>query len=275
MFTTRHVSLFRRPVVCVRTRVRKVDSMLVLRDMLVRCMSRLLWFHAFNRSTVGEVIEVLRRGPAPNPNPKSTTRLNEQELGIRNSAYAYLGKTVPDFGDVAFAFPFDEIVGEMSPFDTGGLVKHVVPVRDLDRDGKRQFLDAFTFSSRNRKRLVADYPGTSRRQLQAYLKGTKPGHASGPHDVWPSGKIEPTVAAIWNPSNSWQAWTWEGRAPGRLTFSTLHRWSCAATLFIKIRDYAERSTVKADEPFFDALLGAHVRGGVSQMVAGLEPEQLA
>jgi len=65
-------------------------------------------------------------------NPKCTTRQNELVLGMPACAYAYLGKTVPDFGDAALAFPFDDIAGHMSPFDTGGLVEHIKPVSECE-----------------------------------------------------------------------------------------------------------------------------------------------
>lgn len=195
-------------------------------------------------------------------------------LGLPASAYAYLGKTVPDFGDVAFAFPFDEIAGDMSPFDSGGLVEYVTPVRDRDDSEKRAFLNAFTFNTRRRRSLVNEYPGASRKQVQDYLRGARPARLDGPHDVWDSAGFDPDVAGIWNDENSWQAWTWEGRAAGRLAFATIHRWSCSPALHERIRRYAETGAKKREEEFLDGLLGSYVRGGVSQLVAGLRAEQL-
>lgn len=238
-------------------------------------LSNLLWFHAFRRPSVGEVIDVLRRGPRHNPDPDCTTRRNEAALGIPASSYAYLGKTVPDFGDVGFAFPFDDITGEMSPFDTGGLVEHIKPVSDRKVVEKRAFLDAYSFNTRFRKRLIADYPGASRNATLAYLRGERPNAHNGPHRVWPRAAVtDPGVAAIWNGGNSWQAWTWEARAPRRLPVNSVHRWSCSAVLFEKIRDYAETSAKQSDITFLESLIGTYVRGGVSRLVADLRMDQL-
>lgn len=222
-------------------------------------MSKLLWFHAFRRSTVVDVIDVLRRGPGYNPDPACRTRRNEAALGLPASSYAYLGKTVPDFGDVGFAFPFDEITGEMSPFDTGGLVAHIKPVSEREDAEKRAFLGAYTFNTRNRKRLLAAYPGSSRKATLSYLRGEPPNAHDGPHRVWPSGAVtDPAIAAIWNADNSWQAWTWEARARRRLPVKTVHRWSCSAVLHARIREYAETSAKNSELPFLEALLGAYV-----------------
>ncbi len=238
-------------------------------------MSKLLWFHAFRRPSVAAVVDVLRRGPGFNPDPNCTTRKNEAVLGIPPSVYAYLGKTVPDFGDAAFAFPFDEITGEMSPFDTGGIVEHITPVRDRSKTEKRAFLASYTFKARRRKRLLADYPGASRPATRAYLRGDQPNGHPGPHAIWTSAAVtDPSIAAIWNVRNGWQAWTWEARVRRKLPPSTVHRWSCTAVLYARIREYAETSAPKRDVAFIESLLSSYVRGGVSKLVAELQEEQL-
>ena len=222
-----------------------------------------------------EVIDVLRRGPGHNPDASCRTRQNEAVLGLSTSVYAYLGKTVPDFGDAAFALPLDGLVGDMSPFDSGGLVKHIRPVSEREDDDKRAFVSAYTFSTRFRKKLLSHYPGTGRPVVQAYLEGKQPRGREGPHQVWPNGAVtDPAIAAIWHRGNSWQAWTWEGRSPKRLPVSNnIVRWSCAATMYEKIREYGEIAK-PSEADFVESLLPFYVRGGVSKLVSLLKTEQL-
>lgn len=224
-----------------------------------------------------EVIDVLRRGPGYNPDPTCTTRKNEAVLGLPASVYAYLGKTVPDFGDAAFALPFDALEGaDMSPFDTGGLVKHITPVSARPDADKRTFLASYTFDSRRRRRLVVSYPGTSRMEIDRYLDGQRPSGHDGPHRVWPKAPVtDPAIAAIWHARNDWQAWTWEGRVRNTLRIRKLpYRWSCSPALFQRVREYAERVAKGAEAKFLDELLALYVRGGVSRLVADLRKEQL-
>ena len=236
-------------------------------------MGDLLWFHAFHRPTVHEVIDVLRRGPSFNPDPTRRTRKNEATLGLPPSVYAYLGKTIPSFGDVAFALPSNALSGEMAPFDTGGLVDHILPVRDADEVEKRAVLRTFSFATRTRRQHLSRYPGTTRDAVAAYLQGQRPRAFDGPHRVWPSN-VRPAIAAIWVPSNSWRAWTWEGRVTKRLpTNGTVYRWSCTPALLQRIREYAEEA-MGAEGRFLETLLTEHVPGGVSHLVRSLHAEQL-
>jgi hypothetical protein len=232
-------------------------------------MKNLLWFHAFNRNSVAEVVDVFRNGPSTNPNP-CTTQANEDALGIPRSVYAYLGKTVPHFGNVAFALRLDALAGDVSPFDTGGLVKYHQPVAGWTAAERSDFLNAFTWQSSQLPARLADYPSAQPGHLENYLRGVRPLH-DGPHAVW---RAHVPVAAIWShTANTWQAWTWELRAKGQLPApSTLEKWSCPAAMETQITEYAD--TTSPDEAtFIEALLGKYVRGGVSQLVAELREGQ--
>lgn len=244
--------------------------------MLNRAVSKLLWFHAFRRSTVGDVIDVLRRGPSNNPDTTCRTRQNEAVLGLRTSVYAYLGKTIPHFGDAAFALPIDALAGEMSPFDSGGLVQHIKPVSERDDSEKRAFVSAFTFDTRWRKKLLSEYPGVARAAVRTYLEGKRPKEHDGPHTVWPSAAVtDPEVAAIWHSGNGWRAWTWEGRVPRRLPVDgNIVQWSCTPMMYQRIREYAETEARPADASFLNPLLRSYVRGGVSKLVSSLREGQL-
>lgn len=234
-------------------------------------MRKLLWFHAFNRDTVVDVLDVLRTGPGYNPNPNCRTRQNEQALGLEPHAYAYIGRTVPSFGTVAFALPLDALDGTMSPFDTGGLVAHTPPVSSWTEEERRKFLADYSWTTRNRKTLLEKYPTTARAKLRAYLEGKRPSH-EGPHALWSR-----TVATIWkNDSAEWRQWTWEGRCAKKMTLSQeVHAWSCSAPLYERICEHAEGVTNRKEQAFLDSLLSRYVRGGVSLMVASLRDEQAA
>jgi hypothetical protein len=236
-------------------------------------VSDLLWFHAFSRGTVGEVLDALRSGPKVRPKA-CRTHENEDRLGLARHVYAYVGRTLPDFGDVAFALPLDAFAGGvMSPFDTGALVKHIVPVRDWKDDARRKFLADYTWSTRNRNALLRAYPTTSRANLLAYLDGKRPSH-DGPHVVW-SGK---TVAAIWKntTSDDPRPWTWEGRIPEALVVAgNISAWSCTPALYEAITAHAETVTERKEKLFLDELLERYRRGGVSVLVTDLRKEQAA
>lgn len=91
--------------------------------------NNLYWFHAFERGSPGEIVRVLVEGADPYPNPITSTSRNEAELGITPArVYAYLGRTCDAFGHRAVAIQFGAVTGELSPFDTGGLVGHIQPV---------------------------------------------------------------------------------------------------------------------------------------------------
>jgi hypothetical protein len=140
--------------------------------------SALLWFHAFDRGSPDAVVGVLNEGPVPNPNPKSSTQRNEAILGIDGPCvYAYLGRTSTAFGQRAVALMQEALIGMVSPFDTGGLVSHIKPVRDWEDDEKREFLRGHSWATDELPVLLALYPG----DLTAdYLDGRCPAE-EGPH----------------------------------------------------------------------------------------------
>lgn len=221
---------------------------------------------------MADVLEVLRTGPGFKPDPKCRTRRNEEALGLEPHAYAYIGRTVPSFGMVAFALPLDGLDGVMSPFDTGGLVEHTPPVSDWSEEERRKFLAAYTWATRNRKAPLEKYPTAARAKILAYLDGRKPPH-EGPHLLWPTK----AVATIWRTDAAgWPAWTWEGRCPKKMKLTReVHAWSCTAPLYERICEHAETVTDRKEQRFLDDLLVKYVRGGVSQMVVNLREEQAA
>lgn len=107
-----------------------------------------LWFHAFDRPAIPETIDVLRNGPSFHPSPTCTTRVNEGILAIAPPhVYAYLGRPVELFGHTAVSLPIDALTGTVSPFDTGGLVGHIAPVKDWTQDARRPGCGSLTIAS--------------------------------------------------------------------------------------------------------------------------------
>lgn len=51
------------------------------------------------------------------------------------------------------------------------------------------------------------------------------------------------------------------------------RWSCAATMYEKIREYGE-GAAPPEAKFVESLLRTYARGGVSQLVSDLRAGQL-
>lgn len=234
-------------------------------------MSNLLWFHAFSRKRLDDVLSALRTGPTVNPQ-RCRTHENEDDLGLGRHVYAYIGRTLPDFGDVAFALPLNAFSGQMSPFDTGGLVAHIAPVCTWQKSERRKYLNEYSWSTSTRATLLRSYPSTTQSKLNDYLDGVPPS-GSGPHAFW-TGK---TVAAIWkNSPSDPRPWTWEGRSPGTLSVAGgIHAWSCPPALFEEITARSEKAKSQQDMAFFDTLVDRYRRGGVSSLVTSLREEQAA
>lgn len=234
-----------------------------------------LWFHAFGRSTAQETLEVLRQGPAFNPSPNCTTRLNEGILAIAPPhVYAYLGRTLDVFGNTAVTLPIDALAGSVSPFDTGGLVAHIVPLRDWPEDARRAYLARYSWPSNQLPILLNAYPTATPARRRAYLNCDRP-TVAGPHDLWPTDD-EHFVASIWAAPNEFRSWLWEGRSPNHLPINeNLVGWSCPNTTYGEIRRQAEDAAAPADIAWFESLLLKYVDGGVSGLILSLRDAQEA
>jgi hypothetical protein len=220
-----------------------------------------------------DTLEVLRQGPAINPSPAARTRMNEELLAIAPPCvYAYLGRTDELFGNAALSLPIEGLTGTVSPFDTGGLVRHIVPVKDWPADHRRSFLAHYSWPTDNLQALLTAYPTTGAPQRRAYLNSDRP-HAAGPHEVWPTAE-EPFVASIWTEPNEWRSWLWEGRSPHQLSIQqNLVAWSCSAPTYGEILKHIEEVADAADVGWLETLLQKYVDGGVSALVQNLRDAQ--
>ncbi|WP_159617148.1 hypothetical protein [Arthrobacter zhaoguopingii] len=137
----------------------------------------------------------------------------EMGLGIRPSAYFYLGRCDPDYGDqvVGYERPStDESL--VSPFDTGGLWHgHVVTTPPLAQSTLKTFVARHShgvpaFALAFQQWGNAEYNGSSK----DYTAGQQPVKAAVPNIDLSSPRAEPR----------W--WTWEGRiAHGSTAMHTL------------------------------------------------------
>jgi len=237
-------------------------------------LTPLLWFHSCNRKTVEEFVDVLRHGPAPAPAAMlTTTKQLELKLAIAPTrVYCFLGRTSDAFGEYALAFQAHVIPGgEVSPFDTGGLVKHIAPIRDWPQAEQQGYLRAFTWPCAELEDLLATYPGVGRASRERYLDVRVGPAAPGPHALW-GGRIE---AQIWDGNRDWRAWTWEGRWPKQVPVGAqLVAWTCSPVLLPQILDVADRATGPTDQNWFDDVLRRRVDGGVGNLVAALHHQQV-
>jgi len=161
--------------------------------------------------------------------------------------------------------------GKVSPFDTGGLVGHIVPVKDWSRDDRRSFLGRYSWPSNDLPTLLDLYPKPGGPQRRAYLNCDRP-RSAGPHEVWRTAD-DPFVASIWSDPNEFRSWLWEGRSPNQLGIQdNLIAWSCPNTTYGEIRKFAEDAAA-ADVVWFESLLQKYVDGGVSALVQSLRERQ--
>jgi hypothetical protein len=199
----------------------------------------MLWVHVATRSTLAsrdvETFASILDGRSPiavpPPGAGIGTKANEKALGIKNSVYAYLGRSFPrDSNHIALCLK-DVPDGEISPFDTGGLVNHHHPVCGWKSPPtKRQgYLRAYSFDSATVHANLSKYPGKSERD---YLRGVRP-TTSGPHDIWPQGP----KADLWsNSANDWRAWAWEWRGTALPVGDRLVAWSCSTNLLAPLSE---------------------------------------
>jgi hypothetical protein len=234
------------------------------------------WFHAFRRDSVADILAVLRNGATPRLG--GTTAHNEETLAIAPPCvYTYLGQTFEEFGDCAVTVPMDALRPDarVSPFDTGGLVGHLDPVKGWTVEAKRSFLGHFTWPANELPNLLAQYPTNNAGRRGSYLRGERPPHA-GPHEIFlGDAEDETRVAAIWQNGTRSCAWLWEARSPGQLELAPhLFRWSCSNTTYDAILRYVE-DLGGQDADWIASLIERYVPGGVSALVVSLLPAQEA
>jgi hypothetical protein len=233
-------------------------------------MDNLLWFHAFGGTTPdpGMVLSTLKK--ALTPNPDSDVRDDEVELKIEPPrVYAYLGRGHDNFGRVIVTIPFAKVDGDCSPFDSGGLLRKIVPVSTWEQEDKGRYLAEFTWSTALLGAKLNDYPG--KKNLQRYLSGTRPSKLAGPHDVWPSKLTAP----IWKANASWVCWTWEVRVPNHLSLgSSIFRWTCEPELFGRIQALAENAP-PSEVDLYIHLTRTHVKWGIKALLDAVGEHQRA
>lgn len=236
------------------------------------------WFHAFGRHTPGAPLDVnyflgvLRDGPSPGA---TATREHENDLGFSvPHVYAYLGRTLPEFGSAAFALTRDALNGTVSPFDTGGLVKKIDPVRTWAQEKRRKYLAQYTWPTADLITLLELHPSSTPDGVATYLDGTKP-IQKGPHDLWPADPGTKSLSAdIWEQNSDWRAWTWECRqAPPLSVAKKIVQWSCTNPIYEEIVKYANDVAPPHEEDWLTSLLSLFVPGGVSTLVQTLREAQ--
>jgi hypothetical protein len=215
---------------------------------------------------VDDILQVLRDGPSAPARGTVTSKTpdNEELLGLDPAAYAYLGRASDQFGKNGFAVPISVPKGAVSPFDTGGLVKHIRPVCTWEDAERQAFLKDYSWTHSGLSNLLNQHP--TGKGLADYLDGLPP-IVPGPHQLW-RGR----VADIWAPgTNTWHAWTWEIRGPKLPAGREIVSWTCPPHIFEKIRQFAD--SVPDDAAWFEFLFGRYVPGGISQMFATQRNEQ--
>lgn len=242
-------------------------------------MPRYLWFHAFSRNTLTDTFEVLRNGPRHHPDPAVRTRVNEEHLGIAPPCvYAYLGRTLETFGTSAISLPQEDVVGTCTPFDSGGLVDHIAPIRDWAAGSRRSYLQRFSWPSTQLIDRLSEYPTRDPIRVADYLNGVRPSE-SGPHQLWLDAReiSEGTlVASIWNDNVDCRSWLWEARVPNRIPIeNNLVKWSCSSATHAEILEYTERIRDDNEAQWVESLLEKFVVGGVSALILELRAFQEA
>lgn len=241
-------------------------------------MPTLYWFHAFDRDIadkvpdVGKVLEVLRNGPGVHPDPQCSTRRHERALQIAPPrVYAYAGRTLQNFGVTCLVLPPAGITkGEISPFDTGGLVNQLQPVAAGTDGEKARYLEAYSWGISDLSECLAVYPDQSP-GYDKYLSTERPPQP-GPHAVWPNRGASHD---LWASNDHWRAWTWEGRTePTGFQISQIKWWTSSPDLAEAVKKLA-RQQHKNEKNFLLRLESTYRQGGVGPLVQKLIAEQAA
>jgi hypothetical protein len=228
----------------------------------------LLWFHATGRQAASDYVRLLDVGLRPAAFVTDTQQLELHLAIVPHRVYCYLGRTLEAFGEFCVALRPDSLpVGELSPFDTGGLVRKLEPIRTWTREQQQTYLDAFSFSTLTRADCLARHPAEA---LVEYLECARPVQR-GPHQLW-DGTPEADIWAL-APEHDWRAWTWEGRWQQLPIAGQIVAWSCAPSLFPLILDATERTDANISSEILDGFLQTYQPGGVGALVADLKAVQ--
>ena len=239
---------------------------------------RLLWFTAIDRRVVrtrprpqaiDDLVRILHEG-LDVPTWECRTKQNELLLGITpHRVYAYLGRTNEDLGPNAIVVDADAFSGQLSPFDTGGLVAHIKPVAEGSDADKRAYLASLTWELSDLATLLNKYPSFVNPHLKQYLDGVRAPNYDGPHVVLGQGLPH----AIWrNPEAVWSWWTWEVRSQ-RIDVARLFAWTCTPGDYADIIRRAE--TIYPDPDWIVRLEGTYRQGGTGFIVEELRALQAA
>jgi len=238
------------------------------------CLARLLWFHAFDRSSIQSVLGALRTSVEFNPLDTCTTRVNEKALGIpKPCVYTYLGRTFETFGSRAVALPMGSFDGLVSPFDTGGLVKNISPISAWPAERRQQYLQAYSFEMPRMPELLEVYPSSQPDAVAKYLRGEQP-NENGPHVPFPPEQGD-LLADIWLMNEDPRAWLWESRTPDSVpTGSRMTAWTCKSEEYGEILLHLE--SLSDDNPpteWLEFILSRYIAGGLGRFVEQLRAEQ--
>lgn len=233
----------------------------------------LFWARAFSLNDA-RLANTLVHGPTPHPDPTSSVRLDETALGIAPPrVYFYLNQLLPEFGETGVLLRADSLTGELSPFDSGGLLDHIIPVKMWPLDAKRAFLRKYTFDIAELGSLLGLHPGDG--LLASYQRQERP-TARGPHAYWgaappipqaeadtePPFEVRGSGADIWR-ENDPRAWYWEARPAPQQIVWTIVSWS--SSRYPAIMEAAARDT-SIDEVALGGLVATYRDGGASRML---------
>jgi hypothetical protein len=237
-------------------------------------MTELYWVRASRLRTATDRVRVLRDGDQPGRVVNETdTKALESELNITPiRQYFYLGRTLEAFGGFAFAVKQGACAGaEVSPFDSGGLVRKIPPVCDLQHDEKRAYLTAATWDHSHLPKLLAAYPGVSADDCRRYLDTLSKPVATGPHQIWP----QIPQATIWADNSDWRCWTWEARHPTLVPGGdSIVAWTCEPALAESVLDRIVSVVIEGDETWAAHLIDTYVGGGVGYLLDHLRSVQV-
>jgi hypothetical protein len=195
------------------------------------------------------------------------------DLGIfPERLYGYLGRTLERFGSFAFAVASISSRGEMSPFDTGGLVHRMPPVSTWTSALRQQFLRDYSWPTSSLATLITAYPGSNVADLERYLNTSQRPVQRGPHQVWTS-KMQ---ADIWAVGTHWCAWTWEGRFEVSIPVGDqLVGWTCTPTSYGEILRWGDTEATDLERDLLQTVLPKWIGGGVATLVEHLKARQVS
>ncbi|WP_285464932.1 hypothetical protein [Agromyces sp. NBRC 114283] len=130
------------------------------------------------------------------------TKEAEERLGLERSAYFYVDRAHPDYGDMIVANdgPVEVATWCVSPFDTGGLAHGWIRTRvELDEEQRRRLLGQWTWDDLSYERQLNEWISGAFRAPDDYVEAGRPGYH--------------LVEEVDLPACDSQSWTFEGRIP--------------------------------------------------------------